>query len=93
MSILIIGGDRLGEIPDNLKDMGFTRVYHITGRKKRDILREVSPQHEMVLVLTDFVGHEIARMVKADAKRKRVRVLFARRSWSHIKCALDRLAN
>ena len=33
MSALIIGGDRLGRITDELYKKGFTDIKHITGRK------------------------------------------------------------
>lgn len=32
-SILVIGGDRLGNIVDFLEEQGFTNIHHVTGRK------------------------------------------------------------
>jgi len=90
MSILIVGGDRLGKIPDRLKKLGFTEIEHVTGRKKRDILRaEVFGGHKVVVVLTDFVNHELARATKAKAKEKGKCIIFARRAWPDIARALD----
>lgn len=34
MSVLIVGGDSLGVIEDNLRDMGFDSIYHVDRRKK-----------------------------------------------------------
>ncbi len=31
MTALIVGGDNLGVIEDNLRNMGFDKIYHVTG--------------------------------------------------------------
>jgi hypothetical protein len=89
VSILIVGGDRLGNIEKNLKrEMGFTEIQHISGRKKRDLDR-VSGNTDVVLVLTDFVGHELAGKIKERARAADSKTFFARRSWAHIKQTMD----
>lgn len=84
MSILVIGGDRLGNIKKNLEGEGFERIYHISGRKKGQVNTQISPQIDVVLVLTDYVGHVLAKRIKGRAKEMRVKVFFAKRSWAHI---------
>jgi hypothetical protein len=34
MSLLVVGGDRLGKIRENLKERRFDKIMHVTGRKK-----------------------------------------------------------
>lgn len=91
MSILIVGGDRLGQIPKCLRQKGFQDIEHITGRKVRDGHLVISPRHETVLVLTDYVNHGLARLVKVQAKRNEQRVVFAKRSWAEIRNVLESL--
>ncbi|MEW5763040.1 MAG: DUF2325 domain-containing protein [Bacillota bacterium] len=88
MSVLVIGGDRLGRIPDRLRNAGFAEVEHVTGRKKRDVLFRIAAHHDVVVVLTDFVNHGLARRIKEQAKDEGKHVVFARRSWSDISRAL-----
>lgn len=91
MSILIIGGDRLGNIIRNLQDIGFEDIQHVSGRKKGHLELKVNRPVDVVLVLTDFVGHELARKIKESFKDTSCRTVFARRSWCHIKGKMDRV--
>ncbi|MGM0471859.1 MAG: DUF2325 domain-containing protein [Bacillota bacterium] len=87
MSILIVGGDQLGKIPERLSNCGFTCVKHISGRKCQNC--NLACGIDLVLVLTDYIGHNLCQAVKSEAKEKRVPILFARRSWSCIYKKLD----
>ncbi|SJZ71175.1 DUF2325 domain-containing protein [Selenihalanaerobacter shriftii] len=82
MSITIIGGDKLGKIPNRLKQLGFDCVSHITGRKCKAC--HLTKETDMVLVLTDYVSHNLCNQVKAQAKDKDLSILFCRRSWARI---------
>ncbi|GAB6100204.1 DUF2325 domain-containing protein [Halanaerocella petrolearia] len=82
MSVLIVGGDRLGKIPERLSNCGFSCIKHISGRKCQNC--RVDRETDMVLVLTDYVGHNLCEKVKSKAKAREIPVLFSRRSWSSI---------
>ncbi len=84
MTITIIGGDRLGNIPARLEENGFTKVDHLTGRKQTAVEKQLCGNADLVLVLTDYVGTDLSRRVKQTAKRHGVSVAFAKRSWSCI---------
>ncbi|WP_072870349.1 DUF2325 domain-containing protein [Desulfofundulus thermosubterraneus] len=85
MSVFIVGGDRLGKIPHNLRQLGFDRVYHFKGRKKIAVGKLSIPEETgLVIVLTDYVNHTIAGMIKEHARRKNTPVVYAKRSWTHI---------
>lgn len=92
MSILVIGGDHLGRIPDFLQERGFTDIRHITGRKSNSIGNLFLSGADMVLVLTDYVGTDLSRTIKKESKKKDVKVIFSRRSWSAISRELDRVS-
>lgn len=82
MSILVIGGDKLGSITGKLKENGFNKIGHITGRKKGDRKIKIPENTDLVLVLTDYVGHNMAEIIKERSRRSDVEVMFCRRSWS-----------
>ena len=81
MTITIIGGDRLGNIPARLEENGFTQVAHLTGRKQISVEKQLCGNTDLVLVLTDFVGTDLSRSVKQTAKKQGVSVAFSRRAW------------
>jgi hypothetical protein len=82
MSVLVVGGDRLGNIPQNLSNLGFDCVKHISGRKCKNC--QIVNQADLVLVLTDYIGHNLCEDIKSKAKSSQVKTLFCRRSWSCI---------
>jgi len=84
MTITIIGGDRLGNIPARLEENGFTEVLHLPGRKQTAVEKQLCGNTDLVLVLTDYVGTNLSRRVKQTAKKHGVSVAFSKRSWSCI---------
>lgn len=90
MSILIVGGDNLGNIVENLREIGFQDIQHVSGRKKRHLDLNVARSVDVVLVLTDFVNHQLARTIKDACRNAPCRTVFARRAWCHIKGEMDR---
>lgn len=85
MSVFIVGGDYLGDIDSNFKSLGYDNVIHFKGRKKvkkRDL--NIPGDACLVVVLTNYINHNIALLIKEKAKDQSVPVIFARRSWSCI---------
>ncbi|MFZ5649179.1 MAG: DUF2325 domain-containing protein [Bacillota bacterium] len=83
MSIFVVGADHLGEIEVNLKNLGCRCLTHLKGRKnihRRNL--HIPEGTDLVLVLTDYVDHNIARSIKDSAKSKCIPVIFSRRSWA-----------
>ncbi len=91
MTVTVIGGDHLGAIPDNLKENGYDQVKHLTGRKIKHVKRGFPENCDLVLVLTDYVGTKLSRVIKTEAKKKEIPVIFARRSWSCIAKEMNRV--
>lgn len=88
MNALVVGADRLGNIPDLLAAHGIRVAAHVSGRE---------PAHqrgacalpagtELLILFTDFLGHNVMRSYRAAAQREGVRVLCCRRSV----CALSK---
>ncbi|MBY6274954.1 MAG: dihydroorotate dehydrogenase [Symbiobacterium thermophilum] len=82
--VLVIGGDHLGSIDEHLRRLGYRSVKHVTGRSERRV--EIPSGTELVVVLIDYVNHNLARWVKQQAKARGLPIIFSRRSWSSI-CA------
>ncbi|WLR49935.1 DUF2325 domain-containing protein [Bacillus tianshenii] len=91
-NILIIGADRLGNIETNLKDYGFGKITHINGRKVKAVHREIPEQVDIILVLTDFINHNLANVIKSKAKKRNIPTVFARRSWCAIAKTLEKIS-
>ncbi|MED1641664.1 DUF2325 domain-containing protein [Brevibacillus agri] len=88
-SILVIGGDRLGNIVDLLHGQGFKDIHHVTGRKSSQSGVKIPAGIHMILVLTDFVNHNLAKTVKNQAKDRELPIVFCKRSCSAIAKAFD----
>jgi len=88
MSILIVGGDRLGNIYSNLQNRGFEQINHISGRKTGQLRLQIPGNTDLILVLTDYINHELAQKIKKRAKRDNAKVIFSKRSWPHIEKAI-----
>ncbi|NMM64676.1 DUF2325 domain-containing protein [Clostridium sp. P21] len=84
MSVLVIGGDNICNIKDKLKQTGFDRIQHITGRKKSDRKIRIPEKTDLVLVLVDYVGHSITSIAKEESKRCDVKIVFSKRSWVYM---------
>jgi len=89
MSIFVVGGDFLGKIPAGLEKSGFTEIRHFQGRKILKKKNFISSSIDLVLVLTDYVGTDLSRVIKKEAKKNRVEVAFAKRSWADISRVLS----
>ncbi|WP_298844852.1 DUF2325 domain-containing protein [Clostridium sp.] len=92
MFILLIGGDKLGNITQKLMQNGFNDIEHITGRKK-DAKNFRLPGHiDLVMVLIDFVGHQLTKIVKEESRRSNVKVVYSKRSWIHMEKKIQECA-
>ena len=83
-SLMIVGADHLGSIPKKLEDMGFANILHISGRKTKMVKREIPADIDMILVLTDFINHNLTTVLKKKAMEQDVPVCYAKRSWCSI---------
>jgi hypothetical protein len=97
-SLLIVGADHLGNIEDKLSEIGFDEIQHITGRKCQTVKKEIPENVDLILVLTDYVNHNLSKVIKQKAKEQSIRICFAKRSWCSIyqvlnECKEDVFAN
>ncbi|CAB1247884.1 DUF2325 domain-containing protein [Clostridium sp. MT-14] len=84
MGILVVGGDRIEKIKNKLRENGFNKIVHVTGRKKGDRKIKIPSNTDIVVVLIDYIGHNMAEIVKQQSKRNNITVMFCKHSWSSI---------
>jgi hypothetical protein len=87
-SLLIIGADHLGVISDKLSSAGFDEVLHINGRKVQMVKKDLPKKISCILILTDYVNHNLSSVIKKRAKNQSIPIYYAKRSWCSIYKAL-----
>ncbi|MCF6157464.1 MAG: DUF2325 domain-containing protein [wastewater metagenome] len=84
MFVLIVGGDRLGCIPKELDKLGIKQIQHISGRGGQKIRRTTLGKKVFIILLYDFVNHNLANKMKRFAHNQGIPIVYARRSWTSI---------
>ena len=84
MSVLIVGGDHLGSIPKELDKLGVNEVRHLTGRSSQKIRDGIPETMDFVIMLYDFVNHNLAYKIKKSAENRGIPIIYSKRSWSSI---------
>lgn len=92
-SLLIVGADNLGVIPDKLTSVGFDKVLHIDGRKAKMVKIDIPEKISCILILTDYVNHNLSTVIKKRAKNQSIPIYYAKRSWCSIYKVLNRRSN
>ncbi|ATE59721.1 DUF2325 domain-containing protein [Thauera sinica] len=92
MNALIVGADRLGNIPDVLEEFGIRVAAHVSGRDSSHQRRGASLPAgiQLVILFTDFLGHNVMQRFRDAATREKVMVVCCRRSVCALQQALGR---
>lgn len=90
MRALLVGADRLGNIPEVLADHGISVVGHVSGRNPAHQRRmgDSGRQADLMILFTDFLGHNVMKQFRDLAGRQGMRVLACRRSVSCLVASL-----
>ncbi len=89
MNALLIGADRLGNIPSLLSEKGIEEFTHWDGRKKGMRKMKVPSGTDMIIVFTDFIEHRLTEKIKEIAKEEAIPCIFSRRAVSDLSEKLD----
>ncbi len=90
MNALVVGADRLGNIPGLLAEYGISIKSHVSGRDRAH-QRSAGPLPTgigMVILFTDFLGHNVMRSYRDAANREGIPLVCCRRSVCALKQAL-----
>ena len=90
MEALLVGADRLGNIPDVLKEAGIGIAKHISGRDSAHQKRVngLPSGIGLVILFTDFLGHNVMKSFREAARAQGLPVVCCRRSTCSVKQAL-----
>ncbi|HRO36132.1 DUF2325 domain-containing protein [Thauera sp.] len=92
MNALLVGADRLGNIPDVLQNFGIQIAAHVSGRDTTHQRRSAPLPSGigLVILFTDFLGHNVMQRFREAAGKQGVQVVCCRRSTCALQQALDR---
>ena len=92
MNATLVGADRLGNIPAFLEGQGIRVLCHITGRtaSAQRHTGTLPRGTELLILFTDFLGHNVMRTFRQAAQEGGVPVLACRRSASCLMRSLQR---
>ena len=92
MNALLVGADRLGNIPSVLDRFGICIADHVSGRDSSHQRRSapLPAGIGMVILFTDFLGHNVMQRFRQSAADAGVQVVCCRRSVCALQQALER---
>jgi hypothetical protein len=80
MAALIIGGDNIKSIREELHTRGINQVTHWSGRKSGDRNNVIPDNIELVVVVINYVNHSFSCKVKKAARRLNLPVIYSKNS-------------
>lgn len=82
MKAMLVGADTLGNIPNVLNTFGITIHRHLSGRHSahQRKLDKLPAGTELLILFTDFLGHNVMRHCRALAAEHNIRFIASRRS-------------
>ncbi len=91
MKALIVGGDYVKHLKEEITVHGLDAVEHWNGRKVGDGRRPIPRDTKVVLIMCDYVSHGISCKVKKEAHRQNLPVVYCKRSLGEVRKKLQRL--
>lgn len=84
MNAVVVGADRLGNIPDSLAGFGIQIQRHVTGRSSshQRSMPSLPRDTELLILFTDFLNHNAMKSYKNQAHIQGIPVIACRRSAS-----------
>ena len=79
MSILIIGGDKIGKLETLVRSLGATKTVHWDSRSKSVTNKQIPVGTDGIIMLIDFLRHNSMTYFKGAAKKEDIPVMYVRR--------------
>ena len=76
MRAMIVGGDNIDATRRALIAGGYSDVVHWSGRKRSDLTRTVPAGIGHMVIMLEFVNHNLARRMKQVARTQRITVAY-----------------
>lgn len=91
MTTLVIGGDRIDSIRRELAEHGREEIEHWGGRKPADTRRAIPARVDLVILVTDYLSHNMLYSATMRATRLDLPIIYSRRSAVELRDKLARL--
>jgi hypothetical protein len=87
MTTLIIGGDKIDSIREELLAQGVTDIAHWVGRKHGEKNNTIPKNTQRIVVLTNYVNHSLVGKIKKEAKLLKIPIEYTKNSRRYMACA------
>lgn len=88
MSVLVVGADYIKSIETLLIENGHKKITHWSARNNSACHKRVPADIELVVILTNYLNHGMARHVRKIASDRGLPIIFSRRSVTELDIAL-----
>jgi hypothetical protein len=88
---LIVGGDQITGIRQELKNHGIDHITHWSGRKVGDGHKVIPHDTQLVVLVTDWISHSFTRKIKQNAAKRGLRVVYTPNGPAALRSRLERL--
>ncbi|HVY06335.1 MAG TPA: DUF2325 domain-containing protein [Burkholderiales bacterium] len=84
MNAVVVGADRLGNIPESLAGFGIQVQRHVSGRSSshQRSMPSLPRDTELLILFTDFLNHNAMKSYRNQAQIQGIPVIACRRSAS-----------
>lgn len=79
MRAMIIGGDNVMVTRRSLEASGYADIVHWSGRKRSDLRRDMPCGVVHMVIMLNFVNHNLARRMKLLAQQQQISVAYVGR--------------
>lgn len=91
MSVLVLGGDDITSVKAVLYNFGFDDIVHWDGRRESVNDKSIPQKAECLVMLTNFLNHNTMKKFKAEAKKRGLPIVCAKRGASCVYCEICKL--
>ena len=75
---LIVGGDQIASIKQELKNYGITDINHWSGRKVGDGKRVIPHETKLIVLITDWISHQFTHKIKQTQQNEDCKLFIHR---------------
>jgi hypothetical protein len=88
---LIVGGDQVAGIKEELKNYGITEINHWSGRKVGDGKKVIPHDTKLIVLITDWISHQFTYKIKQDAAKRGLQIIYTPNGPSALRARLKQL--
>jgi hypothetical protein len=88
---LIVGGDQIDGIKQELANFGIQHINHWSGRKVGDGKKIIPQDTELIVLITDWISHTFTHKIKQSAAKRGVRIVYTPNGPAALRSRLARI--